>query len=167
MLFTNPDDPKRAAAITAVAAAKGRRTVPTAVRGQAGWDRNHPGAANANRLVNTDDSLDQPAANRVVQLRAAIPVASVVDAAVAVAAERAGAAGGVVEILTSNVPHLTALAGHVTASLDVVLLQAHGERPRHLHGPLPACRASLTRRPPRRRFDVLPTGELVPVDIDG
>lgn len=122
LLSASPADAKRKAVVAAVAAANGRRTVPTAVRGEAGWDRTGPGAANANRLVDSDDPLDRPAANRVVQLRAAVPAASVVDAALAVAAERAGAAGGVVEVLTSDTPHLNALAGHIPATLDVVLL---------------------------------------------
>jgi hypothetical protein len=42
-------NPKRAAVITAVAAANGERVVPTAVRPEARRDRTDPGAANANR----------------------------------------------------------------------------------------------------------------------
>ena len=81
LLSTTPSDPKRAAVIEAVAAANGCRMVPTAVRADAGWDRTQARASNANRLITTDDALDQTAADRAVQLRAAVPAASVVDAA--------------------------------------------------------------------------------------
>ncbi|MGH9243444.1 MAG: hypothetical protein ACRD29_03825 [Acidimicrobiales bacterium] len=54
--------------IAAIAAANGRRVVPSAVRVEAGWDRSHPRAANANRLVKTDDLLDAGGADRAVQL---------------------------------------------------------------------------------------------------
>ena len=45
-------------------------------------------AADANRLVQHDDPLDREGGDRVVELRRAVPSASVVDACVAVAAER-------------------------------------------------------------------------------
>ena len=51
-----------------------------------------------------------------------VPSASVVDATVVVAAEALGKAGGIVEILTSDVPDLQALASHVTTPVDVSLL---------------------------------------------
>jgi hypothetical protein len=122
LLSSTPLDPKRAGVVTAVAAANGQRVVPTAVRGESGWDRTDPGAANANRLVRTDDVLDRTAADRVARLRAAVRNASVVDATVAVAAERVGSRGGVVEVLISDVPDLRALSAHIRATVDVVRL---------------------------------------------
>ena len=122
LLSSTPVSAKRAAVMTAIAAANGRRVVPTAVRGESGWDRTDPDAANANRLVGADDVLDRPAANRVAQLRAVVRGASVVDAAVAVAAERAGSSGGVVEVLTSDVRDIRDLSGHLHATVDVVHL---------------------------------------------
>jgi hypothetical protein len=113
---------KRAAVITAVAAANGERVVPTAVRGEARWDRTDPGAANANRLIRADDVLDRPGANRVAQLRRTVAAASVVDAAVALAAERVGRGGGVVEVLTSDIADLQNLGSHIEAHIDVVRL---------------------------------------------
>lgn len=123
LLSADEHDPKRAAVIAAIAAANGRRVVPSAVRVEAGWDRSQPRAANANRLIKTDDVLDAGGADRAVQLRSAVPSASVVDATVAVAAERASAANAaseVVEILTSDKPDLMALAGHLYTTVDVV-----------------------------------------------
>lgn len=122
LLSSTQVNTKRAAVITAIAAANGQRVVPTAVRGESGWDRTDPGAANANRLLRADDILDRTAGNRVAQLRARVASASVVDAAVAVAAERVGGSGGVVEVLTSDVADFRDLATHVRASLDVVRL---------------------------------------------
>jgi hypothetical protein len=115
-------NPKRAAVITAVAAANGERVVPTAVRGEARWDRTDPGAANANRLITADDMLDRPGANRIAQLLRVVASASVVDAAVALAAERVGSGGGVVEVLTSDVADLQSLLAHIGARIDVIRL---------------------------------------------
>jgi hypothetical protein len=113
----------RASVIAAISAANGYRVVPTAVRAEAGWDRTTPAAADANRLVEQDAPLDTGAADRAAQLRAAVPGAHVVDAAVAVAAERIGAAGReVVEILTSDVEDLTALATHLRVPVDITQL---------------------------------------------
>lgn len=125
LLSADEHNPKRAAVIAAIAAANGRRVVPSAVRVEAGWDRSQPRAANANRLVKTDDVLDAGGADRAVQLRSAVPSASVVDATVAVAtvavaANAANAANEVVEILTSDKPDLMALAGHLHTTVDVV-----------------------------------------------
>jgi hypothetical protein len=122
LLSSTQVNPKRAAVITAVAAASGERVVPTAVRGEAGWDRTEPGAANANRLITADDVLDRAGANRVAQLRRLVSRASVVDAAVALAAERVGSGGGVVEVLTSDVADLQNLSGHIGGRVDVVRL---------------------------------------------
>jgi hypothetical protein len=121
LLSPRKRDPRRKAVVDAIVAANGRRLVPTAVRGEAGWDRTAPGAANANRLLGAgaDVALDGTAGNRVVQLRAAVPTASVVDATVAGAAEQAGQDGNVVEVLTSDLKDLRALAGSVDASLEI------------------------------------------------
>jgi 3',5'-cyclic AMP phosphodiesterase CpdA len=63
-------------------------------------------------------------ADRAVQLRRLVPAASVVDAAMAVAAERVAAdvAGAIVEVLTSDIVDISALAAHVRVRMDVVTL---------------------------------------------
>lgn len=122
LLSTRPNDPTRAVVFQALAAANGGRVVPTAVRAEAGWRRTDPKAANANRLVARDDELDRSGADRVVVLRAAVSAASVVDAAVALAAERLGVTGDVVEVLTSDAPDLETLAAHTHGRVDVVVL---------------------------------------------
>lgn len=111
-------DRARAEVFLAIAAANGRRVVPTAVRCEAGWRRADRTAANANRLVPEDDDLDRSGADRVVGLRRAVSSASLVDATVAVAAERL-ADGAVVEVLTSDRPDLERLAGHVQGRVQV------------------------------------------------
>lgn len=113
---------KRAQVLEAVMAANGRRVVPTAVRVEAGWRRSDPLAAVANRQIPDDDVLDAAAADRSVELRRAVPLASVVDASIVVAAERVGGTGDVVEVLTSDVDDLRALAMHSSLDIDVVLL---------------------------------------------
>lgn len=125
LLSQKKRDPKRAVVVEAIAAANGRRLVPTATRGEAGWDRTRPQAADANRLLGseTDAVLDGVVANRIVQLRGAVPGASIVDAAVAVAAESAGVSGGVVEILTSDRKDVRALAGQLSVTIDVTYVR--------------------------------------------
>lgn len=125
LLSRKKQDPRRAVVVEAIAAANGRRLVPTATRGEAGWDRTRPPAADANRLLGaeTDSVLDGAAANRIVQLRAAVPRASVVDAAVAVAAEVAGGSGGVVEILTSDRKDFRGLADRLTVTVDITYVR--------------------------------------------
>lgn len=117
-------DQQRAAVVEAIMAANGRVVVPTAVRVEAGWRRRDHGAANANRLVGNDVPLDRADADRAVQLRRLVPAASVVDTTVAVAAERVAAdvASSVVEVLTSDVADISALAAHVQVRMDVVSL---------------------------------------------
>ena len=121
LLSTKKNDPARKAVVTAIGAANGSRWVPTAVRVEAGWRRTAPTAGGANRLMppTTDASLDTDAADRATALRSAVSAASVVDATVAVVAERAGAAGNVVEILTSDEPDLKALTSHLTTTAKV------------------------------------------------
>ena len=111
-------DAKRAAVFEAIAAANGHRVVPTAVRCEAWWDRTQPTSSNANRLVPDDDPLDRSGASRDVHLRTVVPTASLVDAAVAVAAERLPSAD-VVEVLTSDPGDLEALADNVERAIEV------------------------------------------------
>lgn len=120
LLSTQRVDRARATVVEALAAADAEVVVPTAVRVEAGWDRTAPTAARANQLVPDDDVLDRRSADRAVVLRTAVPGASVVDASVAVAAERISGAD-VVEVLTNDLADLTALAGHLdgAARLDV------------------------------------------------
>ena len=115
-------DRRRASVVTAIMAANGRVVVPTVVRVEAGWRRRNPAAAGANRLVSNDVPLDSADADRAVTLRRLVPTASVVDATVAVAAERVAAdvACAVVEILTSDVADISALAAHVDVRIAVV-----------------------------------------------
>lgn len=117
-------DRRRASVVTAIMAANGRVVVPTAVRVEAGWRRRDPAAAGANRLVSDDVPLDRADADRAVQLRRLVPTASVVDATVAVAAERiaANVPGAVVEVLTTDAADISALAAHVEARIAVVSL---------------------------------------------
>lgn len=124
LLSTRAGDRERAGVVEAITAANGRTVVPTAVRVEVGWRRRDPGAAYANRLAHDDDPLDRARADRAVQLRRLVPTASVVDAAVAVTAEHiAGlASDAVVEVLTSDVGDLRALAAYVEAIVDVVAL---------------------------------------------
>jgi len=121
---TRAGDTQRAVVVAAIVAANGRVVVPTAVRVEAGWRRRDHGAAKANRLVGDDVPLDRVDADRAVQLRRLVPAASVVDTTVAVAAERVAVdvAGAVVEVLTSDVADIFALAAHVQVRMDVVAL---------------------------------------------
>lgn len=121
LLSPRASDPKRRVVVRAIAAANGRVAVPAVVRAEAGWDRTAPDAAQANRQVELacDVSFGSDEADRAVQLRRAVRTASVVDAAVAVAADKLGSNGGVVQILTSDVPDLSALAAHLTARTDI------------------------------------------------
>ena len=118
LLAATPQHAERAQVLEAVMAANGRVVVPTAVRCEARWDRTQPASAAANLHVRDDDPLDTAAANRNAQLRKAVPVASLVDAAVVVSAERMPG-DDVVEILTSDAGDLAALAGHADARIDV------------------------------------------------
>jgi hypothetical protein len=117
-------DHRRASVVTAIMAANGRVVVPTAVRVEAVWRRRDPAAAGANRLVSEDVPLDRADADRAVQLRRLVPTASVVDTTVAVAAERVAAEVpcAAVEVLTSDVADISALAGHVEARITVISL---------------------------------------------
>lgn len=62
--------------------------------------------------------------DRAAQLRRLVPTASVVDATVAVTAEHIAspASEAVVEVLTSDVGDLRALAAHVEARVDITAL---------------------------------------------
>jgi hypothetical protein len=118
LLATTPQHAKRAQVLEAIMAANGRTVVPTAVRCEALWDRTEQATAAANQHVKDDDPLDPAAANRNVQLRQAVPAASLVDASVLVSAERLPG-GDVVEVLTSDPGDLAALAGHTDVNIDV------------------------------------------------
>jgi hypothetical protein len=117
-LLRGPDAERRQV-IEALAAADGGAVVPTAVRAESGWDRRAGLAAPANQLVPDDDPLDRTGADRASELRAPVPAASVVDACVAVAAERAAALGGLVEILTSGPGDMAALAAQLKGRFDI------------------------------------------------
>lgn len=109
---------RRATVLEAVMAANGRVLVPSAVRVEALWSRRDPGAAPANQLVPDEDSLDRAGADRGSELRRSVGTASVVDAAVAVAAERSPPAD-IVEVLTSDTADLAALAALVDRPVSV------------------------------------------------
>jgi hypothetical protein len=117
-------DRRRASVVAAIVAANGRVAVPTAVRVEAGWRRRDPAAAGANRLVGTDLPLNRTDADRAVQLRRLVPTASVVDAAVAVAAEALAAEApcAAVDVLTSDVADISALAAHVDVRMIALAL---------------------------------------------
>lgn len=121
---TRARDRRRASIVAAILAANGRVAVPTAVRVEAGWRRRDPAAAEANRLVSHDVPLDRVDADRAVQLRRLAPTASVVDASVAVAAERVAADTpcAAVEVLTSDLADMSALAAHVAVHIVVASL---------------------------------------------
>lgn len=117
LLTTTPQHAKRAQVLEAIMAANGGTVVPTAVRCEALWDRTQQRSAAANLHVKDDDPLDRVAADRNVQLRSAVPAASLVDASVIVSAERLR--GDVVEVLTSDPDDLAALAGQAEATIDI------------------------------------------------
>lgn len=117
-LLRGPDAQRREV-IEALAAADGGAVVPTAVRVEAAWDRRDRRAARGNQLVPDDDPLDPASANRAAELRLVLPAASVVDACVGVAAERAASRGGLVEILTSDRSDIGALATLLEGHFDV------------------------------------------------
>ena len=118
LLVTARQHARRAQVLEALMAANGRTVVPAAVRCEALWDRTQQASAAANLHVKDDDPLDASAANRNVQLRKVVPVASLVDASVVVSAERL-IGGDVVEILTSDPGDIAALAGHAAVTVDV------------------------------------------------
>lgn len=118
LLTDAPGHRKRAEVLASVMAASGGVRVPTPVRVEAGWDRRDPTAANANRLAPTDVVLDRRGADRAAELRRRVGRGSTVDACVVAAADHAPE-GGVVEILTSDLPDLQALAGHLARRIDV------------------------------------------------
>jgi hypothetical protein len=118
LLTTASQHAKRAQVLEAIMAANGRTVVPTAVRCEALWDRTQQMSAAADLHVKHDDPLDRAAADRNVQLRKAVPAASLVDASVIVSAERLRG-GDVVEVLTADPGDLAALAGQTDASIDI------------------------------------------------
>lgn len=117
-------DRRRASVIAAIVAANGTVVVPSAVRVEAGWRRRDAAAASANRLVSKDIPLDRTNADRAVELRRLVPTASVVDTTVAVAAEHLATEipCAAVEVLTSDVSDMSALATHLKARIAVSAL---------------------------------------------
>ena len=98
-----------------------RVAVPTAVRIEAGWDRNDPSSAHMNRISRAVDvNLNTAVANRCVRLRRLVPDASVVDVAVAQAAETA--AQQPVTIITSDSQDMTSLTGHLDIRVVVTVI---------------------------------------------
>jgi hypothetical protein len=127
--LADPRHRKHRAVLAVVAAANGRarrRARPVAelatspvVRVEAGVARDTPAAAGLNRLRIVDVPLDGARADRAVSIRRAVPLASVVDAAVAeLAVDRAGT-GATTTILTSDRADLTALLLHAGTRAEV------------------------------------------------
>lgn len=98
-----------------------RVVVPTAVRVEARWDRRAPSAANLNRLCRAaDHPLDTNAADRAAELVGLVPGSSVVDAAVAQAAEAAESAP--TTVVTSDEEDFRDLAAHLTRPIVIAHL---------------------------------------------
>ncbi len=94
-----------------------RVLVPVAVRIEAGWDRTSPASSVVNRVSGASDvELTAAGADRATRIRVAMAV-SVVDAAIAEAAE--GAPKPVV-IITLDGGDMTALAGRITGDVRVL-----------------------------------------------
>lgn len=95
--------------------------VPTAVRVEAGWDRNDPASSHVNRISRAVDfNLDAPVANRCVRLSRLVPEASVVDVTVAQAAEAAALQPAT--IITSDADDITSLVGHLDVPVVVAVI---------------------------------------------
>ena len=121
--------PKHTAALALLEVTNQRRSrkaelrllVPTAVRVEAGWDRNDPAAAHVNRISRAADViLNAAVANRCVRLRRLVPQASVVDVTVAQAAETSALQP--VTIITSDADDITSLAGHLAVPVVVAVI---------------------------------------------
>jgi|GEM_PF-680779 len=95
-----------------------RVVAPTAVRVEARWDRRAPTAADLNRIAGARDHLlDTGAANRAAELAGLVPGVSVVDAAVAQAAEVVEP--GPATILTSDEEDFGRLAAHLHRAIVI------------------------------------------------
>ena len=98
-----------------------RVVVPTAVRVEARWDRRAPAAANLNRLCRASDHpLVATAANRAAELAGLVPGSSVVDAAVAQAAEVAQSPP--TTVVTSDQEDFRRLSAHLTRPIVIAHL---------------------------------------------
>lgn len=95
-----------------------RLVVPTAVRVEAGWDRQAPESALINRLHVHDASLDTETANRAVRTRAALDV-TVADGHIAAVL---GATPGPHAVITSDAADLRRIAGHLDLRVNIVEL---------------------------------------------
>ena len=98
-----------------------RVVAPTAVRVEAGWDRRAPSAADLNRICGArDHGLDTAAANRAAELLRLVPGVSVVDVAVAQAAEAVEPAP--TTIVTSDDDDFRRLAAHLSRPVVIAHL---------------------------------------------
>ena len=110
------------AVVEAVAARNLRRTgsvrlvVPTAVRVEAGWNRQAAGAAALNRLRVDDHPLDAGAADRAADVRSSLAV-SVADAHLAAVL---AVAAGPHAVVTSDAGDLRRVAEHLGVAVHVV-----------------------------------------------
>lgn len=82
--------------------------VPTAIRVEAGWNRNSPGWAFLNRLRIADIPLDAPYANAAASIRHA-PQVSVADAHIGAVAQSASADR--VSVITSDPADMRRITG--------------------------------------------------------
>jgi predicted nucleic acid-binding protein len=83
--------------------------VPTAIRVEAGWDRNSPAWAFLNRLRIADMPLDAPYANAAASIRHAAQV-SVADAHLGAVVQSASA--DLISVVTSDPADMRRIAGH-------------------------------------------------------
>lgn len=125
--LSDPRHRKHRAALAVIEAANSRdlrrtRTlrlvVPTAVRVEAGWDRQAPTAAIINRLRITDSALDRAAADRAASLRLRLGV-SVADAHLG---SVLAVTPGPVTVVTSDRGDARRIADQLEVSVTIVQL---------------------------------------------
>lgn len=110
------------AVVEAVAAKNMRRAgtvrlvVPTAIRVEAGWNRQAPGGTAINRLRIADEPLDAGAADRAAGVRSVLTI-SVADAHLAATL---AAAAGPHAVLTSDSVDLERIAKHLGLGLVII-----------------------------------------------
>lgn len=92
--------------------------VPTAVRVEAGWDRQDARAAAINRLDIDDVPLDATASDRAVRLRRNLDL-SVADAHIGAVLQ---SSPGPWTVLTSDVDDIRRIAAHLDVRVNVVAL---------------------------------------------
>lgn len=114
--LADPAHPKHAHVVSHVQVVASRRrrampvsmAVPTAIRAEAGWNRNSPAWAFLNRLRITDIPLDAPCANAAADIRKDALV-SVADAHIGAAVQAASA--GRITVITSDPADMRRMAG--------------------------------------------------------